>query len=161
MPQPAEFSDGEIDGVVVVELTTRADDRGWLMELFRSDEVLDKQVPTMGYASETKPGITRGPHEHRHQTDHFVVNDEGEFEFCLWDARSDSATRGRRMIFRAGGERPVRITVPPGVVHAYKNVSNRPAQLLNSPNRLYAGKNRQEPVDEIRYEDVADHSYRW
>lgn len=158
-----EFTDGEIDGVILVELKTHADERGWLMELFRSDEIDPSQTPVMGYVSQTDPDIVRGPHEHEHQTDHFVITGPGEFEFCLWDDRESSATVGKRMIVRAGGGKSMRITVPPGVVHAYRNISDRPAQLLNFPDKLYAGKHRSEPVDECRWEDVDDdsHPFHW
>jgi dTDP-4-dehydrorhamnose 3,5-epimerase len=44
--------------------------------------------------------------------------------------------------------------VPPGVVHAYRNVGDDDAFVLNFPDRLYAGKNKAEPVDEIRHEET-------
>jgi dTDP-4-dehydrorhamnose 3,5-epimerase len=52
------------------------------------------------------------------------------------------------------------VLVPPGVVHAYRNTSDVPGLVLNAPNRLYAGWGRNEPVDEIRYENLADTPYR-
>ena len=55
-----------------------------------------------------------------------------------------------------GGARQVIITVPPGVVHGYRNVGVSDALLINCPNRLYAGEGRAESVDEIRHEDRAD-----
>jgi dTDP-4-dehydrorhamnose 3,5-epimerase len=39
------------------------------------------------------------------------------------------------------------------VVHAYKNVGGSEGIVLNYPNRLYAGRGKKEPVDEIRHED--------
>jgi len=45
------------------------------------------------------------------------------------------------------------VVVPPRVVHAYKNVSQVPGLVFNSPDRLYAGWGRNRPVDEIRHED--------
>jgi len=50
--------------------------------------------------------------------------------------------------------------VPPGVVHAYKNVSRVAGLVFNCPNRLYAGRHREEPVDEIRHEDRRDSPFR-
>jgi dTDP-4-dehydrorhamnose 3,5-epimerase len=55
-----------------------------------------------------------------------------------------------------GENDPVFVTVPPGVVHAYKNVGSDDAFVLNFPDRLYAGVNRAEAVDEIRHEDDED-----
>lgn len=158
-----EFIDGEIDGVILVELKSHADERGWLMEVFRSDEIDESQAPAMGYVSQTNPGVVRGPHEHEFQTDHFVITGPDVFEFCLWDRRESSPTFGRRKIVQAGGGNSLRITVPPGVVHAYKNTSDRPAFLMNFPDKLYAGENRTEPVDERRWEQADDdeHPFHW
>ena len=48
------------------------------------------------------------------------------------------------------------LIVPPGVVHAYRNISKEPGVVFNCPNRLYAGPGRKEPVDEIRHERDAE-----
>jgi dTDP-4-dehydrorhamnose 3,5-epimerase-like enzyme len=48
------------------------DDRGWLTELFRHDELAPEFFPVMAYISSTLPGVTRGPHEHVDQADLFV-----------------------------------------------------------------------------------------
>jgi dTDP-4-dehydrorhamnose 3,5-epimerase len=55
-----------------------------------------------------------------------------------------------------GESAPIFVTVPPGVVHAYKNVGDADAFVLNFPNRLYAGWGKKEPVDEIRHEEDSD-----
>jgi len=60
----------------------------------------------------------------------------------------------------AGESNRLLVTVPPGVVHAYKNISQVPGLVFNSPNRLYRGTGKTEPVDEIRYEEVADCVFR-
>ena len=146
--------------MIVKQLDAFHDDRGWLMELYRSDEI-GGSVPVMGYLSETRPGVTRGPHMHRDQTDHFVVFGPGEIEFCIWDDRPDQPSFGNRMVFKASAERPLRVTVPPMVVHAYRNTGDDPCWLTNFPDALYAGQGRKSPVDEIRFEDVKDHPFRW
>ena len=48
------------------------------------------------------------------------------------------------------------VIVPPGVVHAYKNVGTIPGWVINKPNMLYAGAGRQDSVDEIRRENTPD-----
>jgi dTDP-4-dehydrorhamnose 3,5-epimerase len=146
---------GDIEGVVVEPLKRFSDERGWLSELFRLDELGTEVYPAMGYASETGPGVTRGPHEHVDQTDYFVFL-SGSVSLYLWDDRENSATYGVRSIFRVGTDNPVTAMVPPGVVHAYRNDGDAPVLILNFPNRLYAGPNRSEPVDEIRHEERTD-----
>ena len=63
------------------------------------------------------------------------------------------------MAFVAGEDNPVRVIVPPGVVHAYKCVSDVPGLVLNAPDKLYAGWGKKEKVDEIRHEEDADSKY--
>ncbi len=117
------FQEEKIDGVVCRTLQKHNDHRGWLTEVFRQDE-LNGFEPAMCYVSLTLPGVTRGPHEHRDQTDYFVFTGPGTFEIYLWDNRPESITCGNRQTFVAGDECPMCVIVPPGVVHGYKNVSN-------------------------------------
>ncbi len=109
----------------------------------------------MGYVSLTRAGVVRGPHEHVEQTDLFLFF-SGAFRLYLWDTRSDSPSFGCRFQEEFGADRPAAILVPPGVVHAYRNVGAEDAWIVNCPNRLYAGEGKGEPVDEIRYEDRSD-----
>ena len=148
-----EWQDGEIEGVVIQPLRKFHDPRGWLAEIFRSDELAGEYLPVMGYASVTRPGLTRGPHEHREQSDHFAFIGPGNLRVHLWDTRPSSPTRGRRFSLVAGQDDPLAVTIPAGVVHSYTNISDHDCLVLNFPNRLYKGKGRLEPVDEIRYED--------
>ena len=83
----------------------------------------------------------------------------GRFRLYLWDAREDSTTYGHRHIVELGEADPAAVVVPPGVVHAYRNVGATDALIVNCPNRLYAGEGKQEPVDEIRHEDRPDSPY--
>ena len=147
------YRDGQIHDVVVRSLKRYADQRGWLIELFRHDELPPDNRPQMAYVSETRPGVTRGPHEHVHQSDCFAFVGPSDFRVFLWDARPDSPTHGVRMRFVAGESQPQLVIIPPGVVHAYKNVGEQPGWVFDCPNRLYAGQGKQEAVDEIRHED--------
>ncbi len=150
-----EFKKGKIHDVVVRPLTKFIDERGWLAELFREDELEAPLLPVMSYISMTQAGIARGPHEHREQTDYFCFIGPSNFKVYLWDVRSDSPTCGTRQVIFAGADSPMMTIVPPGVVHAYKNIGSENGIVFNAPNRLYAGKGKQSAVDEIRHEDVA------
>ena len=59
-----------IKDVIIKKIAKNSDSRGWLAEIYRSDEIDFK--PSMSYVSVTKSGIVRGPHEHKHQADCFV-----------------------------------------------------------------------------------------
>ena len=147
------FRTGQIGGVVIRDLSRHSDNRGWLTELFRSDESPKELLPVMGYVSSTEPGIVRGPHEHREQTDHFCFVGPSTFRVYLWDNRKDSPTFGNRIVLEAGAEQPKAMIIPPGVVHAYKNIGITQGWIFNLSNRLYAGEGRKGKVDEIRHEN--------
>jgi len=149
------FKDGDIEGVIVRKLTAYPDKRGWLMELFRKDE-FHGFGPMMSYISLTLPSFVRGPHEHKDQTDYFCFL--GKFSLYLWDNRKGSATYKNKKVIE-NADRLI-VIVSPGVVHAYKNTGDEDAIVLNFPDRLYAGWDRKEKVDEIRYEDDAESPFR-
>jgi len=147
----------EISGVLFALLPTHTDQRGWLCETFRPDWFarlpLTVPQPAMSYISATLPGQTRGPHEHRNQTDIFVFFGSTIFLVYLWDNRPASKTYKKHLRLSIGEEKPGLVIVPAGVVHAYKNIGTCPGFVLNQPDRLYRSWNKNEPPDEIRYED--------
>lgn len=119
------------------------------MELFRSDHLVPSNIPVMGYVSQTEPGVVRGPHEHREQSDLFCFSGPGDFELVLSDK---TGYEERHLV---GEKNPVMVIVPPGVLHSYKNLSDRPGLVFNFPNSLYGGPGRCYPVDEIRHEETS------
>ena len=140
-----------IPGVVMRPLSRHEDQRGWLTELVREDELPAGVVPRMAYVSLTHPGVARGPHEHVQQTDVFCFL-SGRFLLKLWDRRPGNVPLEES--FDVGEDNPVFVSVPPGVVHGYRNIGNGDALVFNFPDKLYAGWGRREPVDEIRHEDI-------
>ncbi|MDT7809687.1 MAG: dTDP-4-dehydrorhamnose 3,5-epimerase [Acidobacteriota bacterium] len=149
----SDFRAGKIEGVVVRDLRKFLDERGWLAELFREDEVEDEFRPAMAYVSTTMPGGERGPHEHKEQADYFCFIGPSNFKLRLWDNRPGSETFGHVMTLYAGEDAPRSVIVPRGVVHAYRNTGPAVGVVINFPNRLYMGHGRREEVDEIRHED--------
>jgi dTDP-4-dehydrorhamnose 3,5-epimerase len=155
-----EFKKGEIEGVVVSKLNKFTDERGFLIETFRIDNLPDNLQPVMSYVSYTRLGIARGPHEHNKQTDIFCFIGPGNFKIKLWDNRKGSKTYENYIDVIGGEDNPIRVIVPPGVVHGYKNISEEiDGMVLNYPDKLYRGWDRKEEVDEIRHEDKEDEFY--
>jgi len=155
-----EFKKGEIKGVIIEKLIKFCDGRGFLIETFRIDNLPDNLQPVMSYLSYTRPGIARGPHEHKKQTDIFCFMGPSNFRIKLWDNRKGSKTFGCCMDIVGGEDNPIRVVVPPGVVHGYKNISKKAdGMVLNYPDKLYGGWDRKEEVDEIRHEDKEDEFY--
>ncbi len=151
-----KFKIGEIAGVIIKNLERHTDERGWLAELFRQDEIPEEIYPVMSYLSLTLPGKRRGPHKHERQTDYFSFLGVGSFKLYLWDAREESPTYGNKMVLTITEDELKVVIVPPGVVHGYENIGKGPALILNFPNQLYKGKGRVEAVDEERYEEKKD-----
>lgn len=137
-----------MDGFEIKELKVYKDHRGWLAEILREDE--SEFRPVMSYLSMTKPGLLRGPHEHEEQTDYFCFI--GRFRLYLWDNRKTSGTYLEKKVIDTS-DIPTVVTVPPGIVHAYRNMGSDNGLVLNLPDRLYMGPGKKGPVDEIRHED--------
>jgi len=155
-----DFKEGEIKGVIIEKLNKFSDERGFLVETFRVDNLPDNLQPVMSYVSYTKPEITRGPHEHNKQTDIFCFMGPGNFKVKLWDNRKESDNYGNCLEVIGGKDNPIRVVVPPGVVHGYKNTSEEvDGMVLNYPDKLYRGWDKKEEVDEIRHEDKEDEFY--
>lgn len=147
------FKRGAIEGVVVRDLKKHLDERGWLAELFRHDDLAEEFYPQMSYISQSEPGVQRGPHEHVDQADFFCFIGPSNFKIRLWDNRADSETYRHVMTLFVGQDNPKSVLVPKGVVHAYRNVGHGVGIVLNFPNRLFMGQQRSQEVDEIRHED--------
>jgi dTDP-4-dehydrorhamnose 3,5-epimerase len=158
--QAEEFIRGAIHDVLVRDLRKFYDERGWLAELFRHDDLAEEFHPAMAYISATLPGVTRGPHEHVDQADFFCFIGPSNFELRMWDNRQASATYRHMMTLTVGEANPQAVLVPKGVVHAYRNIGPVPGIVVNCPNRLYMGKGRAEDVDEIRHESDPNTIFR-
>ncbi len=155
-PHAEQFRSGAIRDVVVRSLRKFVDERGWLSELFRHDELAEEFYPQMAYISSTLPGVARGPHEHADQADLFCFIGPSNFEICMWDNRPDSETYYYMMRLIVGEDNPQAVLVPRGVVHAYRNIGPVAGIVINCPNRLYMGQDKREAIDEIRHEDDPD-----
>lgn len=138
-----------INGVSVKLLTKNEDKRGWLLEVWRSDDVDIPVMPAMSYISCTKPDTVRGPHEHIEQTDIFIFL-TGEWAVRLWDDRASSSTYGIERTILVS--KPTTVVVPPGVVHAYANIGQDDGLVINLPDKLYCGKLKKQTPDELRHE---------
>ncbi|HEX8287397.1 MAG TPA: dTDP-4-dehydrorhamnose 3,5-epimerase family protein [Pyrinomonadaceae bacterium] len=155
------FTEGDIQDVIIYPLRKHADQRGWLAELFRRDEIAEEFFPAMAYISVTEPNVTRGPHEHYDQADLFCFIGAGTFKLRLWDNREGSPTFRNVLTMYVGADNPHAVIIPKGIVHAYKNISETEQGIvINCPNRLFMGDGKREAVDEIRYEDDPDTIYR-
>ncbi len=124
-----------IEGVMVRGLDPIPDERGWLIEILRSDwDEYDEfgQV----YMTACYPGVVKGWHYHKNQDDHFVCI-RGMAKVVLYDAREGSATQGTVNEFFMGERDFKLVKIPRSVYHGFKAVGGEEAWILNVPTRLY------------------------
>ncbi|MBD3182836.1 dTDP-4-dehydrorhamnose 3,5-epimerase [Candidatus Poribacteria bacterium] len=135
-----------IQGVQIKKLKVIPDERGWLMEMLRSDDQVFQKFGQV-YMSAVYPGVVKAWHCHEKQTDYFTVV-KGMAKIVLYDSRKDSPTYGQVKEFFMGEKNPILITIPPMVLHGMKGIGLEPAFIINCPTEPY---NYKEP-DEIRVE---------
>jgi dTDP-4-dehydrorhamnose 3,5-epimerase len=124
-----------ISGVKVRRLRLIPDDRGWLMELLRSDwEEFEKFG--QAYVTTCYPGVVKAWHYHKLQTDHFTCV-SGLAKLALYDPRDDSPTKGLINEFYLGNLNPILVKIPRSVYHGFTAVGNEPAIIINFPTHLY------------------------
>ena len=133
-----------IEGVKIKKLRVIPDERGWLMEILRRDDEIFKQFGQV-YLTTAYPGVVKGWHYHRKQTDNFTCI-KGMMKVALYDAREDSPTYRMVNEFFIGEKNPLLISVPPFVYHGFKAIGTETAYFLSVPTEPY---NYDEP-DEFR-----------
>lgn len=131
-----------ISGVKVKRLKFIPDERGAVMEILRSDDEVFEKFGQV-YLSTVYPGVVKGWHFHKKQTDHFCII-RGMAKVALYDDRPDSPTRGEVQEFVIGEQNPVLLTIPPQVLHGMKGIGTEPAYMINCPTEPYDRDNPDE-----------------
>lgn len=145
-----------IDGVKTKSLRLIPDERGWLMEILRSDDSELFQKFGQAYVSATYPGAVKAWHYHKHQIDNFACI-AGMVKLVLVDTREDSATKGMVNEFFLGTQQPMIVQVPNLVYHGWKCVSLETSVVVNVPTELY----RYDDPDEYRLAPHGTLPYDW
>ena len=133
-----------IDGVATKPLRVIPDERGWLMEILRRDDEIFAGFGQV-YMTVAYPGVVKGWHWHRKQTDHFCVV-KGMMKVVLYDRREGSPTHGMVNEFFIGERNPMVVRIPQGVLHGMKCISDEFAILVNTVTEPY----RYDEPDEFR-----------
>ncbi len=131
-----------IDGVVVKKLKVIPDERGYLMEMMRADDDFFQKFGQI-YMTVVYPGVVKGWHYHKKQTDHFVCV-KGMIKVALYDGREDSPTHGEVNEFFLGEQNRILLVIPKLVLHGMKGVGTEPGLLINCPTEMYDYKNPDE-----------------
>ncbi len=132
-----------IEGVVVKDLITHADQRGFFREVIRvTDGFFGEGFGQLSH-SLVYPGVSKAWHMHRRQVDWWYVA-TGLLKVALYDTRESSSSRGRLMELLMGENQPATVLrVPPGVAHGCKALAG-PVHLFYLTSMTY------DPSDELR-----------
>ena len=145
-----------IDGVKTKKLRLIPDERGWLMEVLRSDDGDIYSRFGQVYVSATYPGVVKAWHYHKVQFDNFACV-AGMVKLVLVDTRPGSSTEGEINEFVIGALNPTLVQVPPLVYHGWKCVSEETALVVNVPTEAY----QYHAPNEYRLEPHGTLPYDW
>jgi dTDP-4-dehydrorhamnose 3,5-epimerase len=143
-----------IDGVKIKKLKAHPDkhvegeeivkEPGFLIEILRDDENLLKKFG-QSLMTLTHKGTIKAFHSHKLQDDHWFFA-TGKVKVVLYDTRESSSTFKETQVIEAGARDYKLITIPAGIAHGYKVLSDEPAILFYHVTELYDYDN----PDEIR-----------
>lgn len=111
-----------IDGVVLKDLVTHTDERGFFREIIRvTDSFFGEGFGQFSH-SLMYPGTAKAWHIHKNQVDWWYVP-IGVLKVALHDLREGSPTKGETMELFLGENQPARVLrIPPGVAHGCKAI---------------------------------------
>ena len=125
-----------IDGLNIKRLTLQQDARGGLVELFSNEWKYHAASLCYAYSVSVEPRALRGWVLHKKQDDRIVVL-SGCLTWAFYDDRPESPTYKLLNLFTFGERDRQLFTIPAGVYHAVKNVSQAEAIFLNFPSLPY------------------------
>ncbi|MEO0131117.1 MAG: dTDP-4-dehydrorhamnose 3,5-epimerase family protein [candidate division WOR-3 bacterium] len=145
-----------IEGIEVKKLRIIPDERGFVLEILRSDDNIFTKFGQV-YISVAYPGIIKAWHYHKRQTDFFTII-KGMAKVVLYDYRENSQTYKEINEFFIGELNPLLIKIPPLVLHGFKPLGNEPAYLLNIPTEVYNYENPDEYRIDYKSKEIP---YEW
>ena len=128
------------EGVVIRDLTTIADERGSVVEIYdcRWDYHPDPLV--FSYMFTIRPGYVKGWNLHKQHEDRYVIL-QGEMALVLFDPRPDSATYGEVCKIMLSEHHRRIVNVPKFVWHADHNIGSKDIVVVNFPTMPYDHEN--------------------
>ncbi|MDI6800257.1 MAG: dTDP-4-dehydrorhamnose 3,5-epimerase family protein [Actinomycetota bacterium] len=136
-----------IEGIRSKALKLIPDERGFLMEMLRSDDAVFEKFG-QAYMTGAVRGMAKAWHYHKVQTDNFVCV-FGRALVVLCDMRQGSPTYNEVNEFilespslsngktTAGGSGPNLLQIPPYILHGFTAYNSEEARIINIPTMLY------------------------
>lgn len=133
-----------IEGAKLITLDPHVDDRGYLIEIIRSNDPHFTKFGQVYLVGNFVSGTVRAFHKHEILWDWFFIS-HGAAKFILIDDRAKSKTFKNIETFIVSSRNPSLITVPPGVYHGWMSLEDD-TQMMSVTSEIY---NREKP-DEVR-----------
>ena len=108
----------------VTKLDIKADERGWLAEVLRAEQLGSRQQFGQFLVSTSHPGVIRGNHYHTRKSEWFCAL-KGQGKLIL----EENNTRLRQEI-PLGEDNMITVKIPPLVTHAIVNTGQETMYLL-------------------------------
>lgn len=113
----------------IKDLKKHEDERGYLLEILRSDEI-NEDIQQI-YFSTSKHGAVRGGHYHKKKVEWFCVV-KGKAKLVLED---NDLKEKEEMIL--SGDNPSIIKVPPNISHVIENIGDNEMHLIVISNEVF------------------------
>lgn len=148
-----------IKGVEIKDLKALTDERGFLMEMLRSDDPVFEKFGQV-YVTCCKYGVAKAWHYHKEQTDHFVTV-FGKALVVLYDMREDSPSKGEVQEFvleAPPSKKTILLKIPKMVAHGFTATEKDEARIINVPTLMY----NYDTPDEYRFPwNSQEIPYKW
>ncbi len=125
-----------IDGVHMRDLVLHTDDRGTVCEMYDPRWEWHPDPLVFSYFYTIRPGLIKGWAMHKKHDDRYCLL-QGEMKVVLYDARTDSPTKGHVLELYLTEQRRQLFSLPQGVWHADQNIGSKDCLVVNFPTIQY------------------------
>jgi dTDP-4-dehydrorhamnose 3,5-epimerase len=125
----SNFNERILQDVCIVALKKIVNERGYLMDVQRSDS---SQYLGFGqaYITSTEPGVVKAWYRHSEQYDQITLV-RGSLHLVLYDTRTSSKTCRLLQHIYLDENNPLLVQIPPGIWHGFQATSSEPTLLLH------------------------------
>ena len=128
------------EGVVLRDVTTHFDERGWVVEVFDPRWGWHPEPMVFSYVFSIRPGFVKGWGLHaEHEDRYFILM--GTMEVVLYDERPGSPTEGLVAKVVLSEHRRRLMNIPAGIWHADHNIGEKEVVIINFPTIQYDHSN--------------------
>jgi len=144
---------GNINGVEIVSLPPRIDDRGYLVEIVHFNDKFFRKFGQVYLVGDFVRGTIRAFHKHEKLWDYFFIS-HGSAKFALVDDRPKSSTYKKIMTVIISDKNPTLLVVPAGVYHGWMSLEDD-TQMVSTGSEIYSREHPDEtrvPFDSFGYD---------